>query len=146
MPKLAISELIKQLSTDVAIAQERFCRDASYLTLPFIHSYPKNSCEIASTLFALALQHKYPMALIEVVEGYNSLKSQWHFWIEIDTVVVDITAHQFHDFETPLICMSPSPFVPEFPKSSCVSPKMAAARFPQITASTFESLAERLLS
>jgi hypothetical protein len=84
-------------------------------SIPFIHSFPKNCCEVVSFFFAQAMAHKYQESDIFIVHGYNKTKSVSHFWVVLDDIVLDLTAHQFHKINSPIICHHKNPLESRFP-------------------------------
>jgi len=100
--------------------------------LPFVHSYPKGSCEIVSALLAVALQQKYQEAMVQVAMGYNHQLNKWHFWVEVGETVVDATAHQFPEYRGPLVTPRPSALEREYPDVERITPLAAIERFPKI--------------
>lgn len=92
---------------------------------PFIHSFPKSCCELISVHLGLMLKKANPHQEVHVVKAYNSSSSQWHFWVELDSLVLDLTAHQFGQHSGPLVCAKPNPLELSFPDVERISPEEA---------------------
>jgi hypothetical protein len=103
-----------QLNTDVERAIEFFTQDEIALKLPFMHSFPRNCCEVVSALLAECIRTKYQGAVVHRIQGTNPSNNEHHFWIEINDQVLDPTAHQFDSFSAPIICSTPSPLSAKF--------------------------------
>lgn len=102
-----------------------FTRPKQVNRLPYVHSFPWNSCELVSAFLASAITAKYPDFNICVARAYSPLQNEWHFWIELNNVVLDPTAHQFPGFHGPLVCARPSPLESRFTDVERVSPEAA---------------------
>lgn len=123
-----MNALLIALQADAAIVEEFFTREVQVERLPFVHSFPKNCCELVSAFFAAASVEKYPRSCIEVVSAFDSKCNEWHCWVEIDGVVVDATAHQFPEYQCPLVCVKPSPLESRFSDIERFSPQAALGR------------------
>lgn len=97
--------------------------------LPLLRSFPKNSCEAASAVLGLVLRQKYASATVHVAKGYNVVGGHWHFWVEVDEHVVDVTAHQFECYEGPIVTVCPSPLEGEFADVERLRPTEAMQEF-----------------
>jgi hypothetical protein len=120
------------LSAQAGSAAAFFMQERSRDRLPFVHSFPANSCEITSYLLAVVLAEKYGDSVVKLVAGYNRARNEWHFWIELEGVVVDITAAQFPGFFGELVCQRPSPFEKIYTEIERQSPGLACDRFPAV--------------
>jgi len=100
-----ISDIESHLKTPVSI----FENDADVREMPFMWQFPKNCCERIAALLCETLKRKYPDAQVVYVTGENPKTGEMHFWVEINDIVVDATAHQFNEIENPLVCYKPSP-------------------------------------
>lgn len=116
------------LQSDATIAKAFFAREEQVERLPCVHCFPKNSCEVVSAIFSVAVAAKYPQSHVEVAMAYSPPRNEWHFWAEIDGVVVDVTAHQFPEHLGPLVCPRPSPFELEFSDIERLPPQTALGR------------------
>lgn len=72
-------------------------------------SFPKNYCEDASIVLNRLLNENniFDFNLIKGIGENNEM----HFWLESDTHVVDLTAHQFDGFDTPLILIKKTDYL-----------------------------------
>lgn len=77
--------------------------DSESKRIPFIHGFPTNSCEVISYLFAMIAKEVSPERSIEIVSGSIALDK--HFWVTIDGLVYDLTAHQFTNVDYPKLGM-----------------------------------------
>lgn len=108
--------------TKFAIAADQtFTACRNELDSRLVHSYPKNCCELISVHLGLALETVNPGSNVEVVRAYNHNANKWHYWVEMDGVVFDLTAHQFDEYRQPLVCAKPSPFESRFPDIERIS-------------------------
>ena len=87
--------MILQIQDDLKKALCFFMQDDSFKELPFARNFPKNSCEIASAILFLALSDKYSSVQCTRVKGIDPNTSAIHFWVEVECLVLDPTAHQF---------------------------------------------------
>jgi hypothetical protein len=101
------------LEHDAERVLEFFIHDELASQLPFMHSFPKNSCEVVSALLAEVLAAKYPDAEVVRICATTADGREQHFWVEVGNKVVDPTSRQF-DTEMPLVCDCPSPLVRMF--------------------------------
>ncbi|MEM5477139.1 hypothetical protein [Pacificibacter sp. AS14] len=124
--------------TEIALAAGRAlsanCKD---INSPFIHGYPWNCCELVAVHLGSVLRNANPHKEVQIVRAYNSSTDGLHYWVEMDNLVLDLTAHQFDEFWEPLVCKKPSPLENRFPDIERISSSDAAcdARFeinPQI--------------
>ncbi len=106
------------LQSDLGRALVFFSTDAVAKELPFAHSFPKNCCERSAALLTVALANKYCEAKVLYVKGRNPRSGKMHFWVEVESIVLDVTAHQFDGFDGPLICPSPSPLEATFAREA----------------------------
>lgn len=65
------------------------------LDLPFINNFPFSCCEISSLILGKIINEICKNKDILLVEGYDRENDEYHFWLEVDSVVVDITSNQF---------------------------------------------------
>lgn len=112
--KLSIRELTPYLETAISIFQS----DPELTEMPFMSSFPSNSCERAAALMCVSLKEKYPNSKILYITGLERKTGEMHFWLEIDNIVIDPTAHQFPEVSAPLICYKPSPLENIFTRES----------------------------
>lgn len=137
----------QSLKADLAAAIAFFKTDAEAKTLPFIRSdFPRDACETTSTLLAAALADKYPQSEVVLVHG-RSARSADHLWVEVDDHVVDVTAHQFPAFKSPLVCPTPSPLAQEYSdidRQTVTVALRARERFFQISTTQRDVLIARL--
>lgn len=110
---------------------------ASDSNLPFVFFYPKNCCEVASAFVGVALTRFLPQHPIQVAKAYSYAKNEWHFWVEAGDQVIDITAHQFDEYEDIVVCEKPSPLEQAFPDieyASAVEVLQGLSRIPSVYA------------
>lgn len=110
-----MKNLVKALESDLAVTVEFFTHDEYAKQLPFMHSFPKNGCEVVSALLAHALAKKYKDEEVIRMHGTDPATSQNHFWVEVGDQVLEPTGHQFEGIEVPFVCAAPSPLVVKFP-------------------------------
>ena len=91
------------------------------LDAPFVRSYPENCCELVSIHLGLTLQAANSESEVEIVRAYNRDNDEWHYWVEMNNLVFDLTAHQFEGYKKPLVCAEPSPFEIRFPDMERIS-------------------------
>lgn len=107
-----------KLQEHLKISVEFFTKDPDALEMPFMHSFPQNACERSAALLCVALRTKYPESKVYYVKGRNQKNSAMHFWVEVDRLVIDPTAHQFPEHSGPLLCTKPSPLEKTFIRES----------------------------
>jgi len=71
------------------------------LDLPFLHSFPKNCCEIASLVLGYVLKDAHPNMEIMVVKADRPGHGM-HFWLEAGGRIFDITADQVEEISSPV--------------------------------------------
>jgi len=79
-----------------------FEREKENIGLPFFYSFPKNSCESAACFLALLVRKKFPDMQVEVIHGCNREEDGNHYWLEVDSLVYDITGDQFEEISEPV--------------------------------------------
>jgi hypothetical protein len=104
---------------------------------PFLHSYPRNCCEFVSVHLGLVLENANPGKDVQIVRAYNRGTDEWHYWVEMESLVFDLTAHQFEAYRGPIVCAKPNPLEIRFPDIERISTSKArlSAKFetnPQI--------------
>ncbi|EGQ7769571.1 hypothetical protein MA612_004549 [Vibrio parahaemolyticus] len=84
--------------------------------LPFYKYFPKNCCEHTSVFLGFYISLIFPELEIEIIRGRNeSIHGlQYHFWLEIDGSVVDLTVDQFKGYDAPIYCENAHPLAAEF--------------------------------
>lgn len=120
---------VADLHRDAAQAAASLERIGREHDLPLLRSFPKNSCEAASAVLGMVLREKYASATVHVARGYNIVRGHWHFWVEVDDHVVDVTAHQLETYEGPLVTVCPSPLESEFAEVERLRPAEAMQEF-----------------
>lgn len=65
------------------------------IELPFIHKFPRDCCEITTLLLALSISKYKTNNPYLIAKGYNQTNDSWHYWLESDNKIIDITADQF---------------------------------------------------
>ena len=101
--------------------------------LPYVHSFPKSSCELVSAFLAVAIEDKYNGSLVRVAKAYCRANNEWHFWIEVGDLVLDATAHQFTAYQHPLVCPRPNPLEVRYPDIERLTPKAALENLDSLT-------------
>ncbi len=66
--------------------------DSESKRIPFIHSFPKNSCEYTSYFLAKIYKENFGCKSL-VVNG--TCGGEEHYWVEVDDKIYDITIGQF---------------------------------------------------
>jgi hypothetical protein len=102
------------LGIDVERSVEFFTLDELACQLPFMHSFPKNCCEVVSALLAAVLAAKYSDAEVARICATTADGGEQHFWVEVANKVVDPTSGQFDTVGIPLVCDAPSPLAAKF--------------------------------
>ncbi len=74
---------------------------------------PSNACEVTSIHLASVLAEEFSNSVVQIACGSNE-KEEVHFWVEVDDIVLDLTAYQFKRFEAPIVCNLPSPLELDF--------------------------------
>lgn len=110
---------------DAAAAVERLEACCGNISAPFIYKFPESCCELISVHLGLTLKKANPHQKVQVVKAYNRSSNKWHFWVEVDNLVLDLTAHQFGQYSGPLVCPKPSPLESSFPDIERISPREA---------------------
>ncbi len=80
---------------------------------PRSYFYPEGCCESVSLIFNFLMKAEYPSAKARVVRGTNT-KHEHHFWLEIEGLIFDLTAHQFENIEAPILGEKSSPLTREY--------------------------------
>lgn len=76
-------------------AEQYLMSQRATLDLPFIHNFPFSCCEISSLILGKIINDAFNNKDILLVKGYDRENDEYHFWLEVDSVVVDITSSQF---------------------------------------------------
>jgi len=79
--------------------------------LPF-KSFPKNCCEHCSVLFGYYLNLIMPGSTVEIIRGVDdsSYDLAYHFWLEVDGRIYDLTLDQFDECSLPVYGGKVHPF------------------------------------
>lgn len=85
------------------------------LQYPFSSCFPGNSCESVSRMLAALTSERYPGAVLRILQGSHPGKNEHHFWVEIDGLIYDLTAHQFPG-HSPILGAPGTPLVVLFPQ------------------------------
>lgn len=94
-------------------------------SIPFISTYPVNSCESTSAMLAAILQKLDHQLDVLVVKGTQASGYGMHFWVEANGCVLDPTAHQFPEYNAPIFAMHPSPLEKVFSHTELFTPEQA---------------------
>ena len=144
-----MKQRVEALESDLAVTVEFFTHDDYAKQLPFMHSFPKNCCEVVSALLARALANKYKDADVVRMHG-TDVKGGKHFWVEVGDQVLEPTGHQFEGIESPFVCAAPNPLVARFPQVERESTEQACNALgslnikPETQAKILERLAAKL--
>jgi hypothetical protein len=136
---------LASLFGDAIQAEAFFCGEEQVNRLPYVHSFPKSSCELASAFLAVAIEDKYYDSLIRVAKAYCRSNNEWHFWIEVGDLVLDATAHQFTEYKNPLVCLRPSPLEARFTDIERLAPKAALSNLNALSEILKESVVTTLV-
>jgi hypothetical protein len=141
-----MKQRIEALKSDLEVTVEFFTHDDCAKQLPFMHSFPKNCCEVVSALLACALANKYMDAEVVRMRGSDPVKGEEHFWVEVGDQVVEPTGHQFEGTISPFVCAAPNPLVARFSQVERESTEQAlnALSSLNIKAETQSRILERL--
>lgn len=93
--------------------------------IPFISTYPVNSCESTSAMLAAILQKLDHELHVFVVKGTQASGYGMHFWVEANGYVLDPTAHQFPEYIAPIFAIRPSPLEKMFSDTEIFTPRQA---------------------
>lgn len=107
---------LESLKVDLDIASNFFVQNPDTKEMPFMHSFPKNACERSAALLMVVLKKKYKNSQVALVRGRSRATGEMHFWLEIDNLVMDPTAHQFPEYSAPFVSSKPSPLEKQFPR------------------------------
>lgn len=117
--------LIDNIRECAAEANKLLLAQSSSIDAPFLYSYPYSCCDIISTHLSFILKYKYD---VRIAKAYNKNNDEWHYWLEMEGLVLDLTAHQFPQYNAPLICLIPSPLERQFKDVERVLPCDAEAK------------------
>lgn len=106
--------MIEVVSKDAVKSRSAFSKLKNEFNLPYLHGFPHNCCEIVSHLFAELIYDKYPESEIRIVEAWNHIKSECHFWITVDGYVYDLTSDQFQSCNGPILGVKENPLIAQF--------------------------------
>lgn len=81
-----------------------------------IQYFPKDYCEEVSSILLSILEDE-GYSEFKMKKGSNKKKNAHHFWLESDTYIIDLTAHQFNGIDQPFILISKKdyPLFEKFP-------------------------------
>lgn len=69
-----------------------------------IQIFPKNYCEeVSSILLSILEDEGYTQ--FKMIKGSNK-KNEHHFWLESETHIIDLTAHQFKEINQPFLLIT----------------------------------------
>ncbi|MGZ5600882.1 MAG: hypothetical protein ACXWFX_09830, partial [Methylobacter sp.] len=86
------------------IIRSNYEKQREELGIPFFQEFPENCCEGASFFFGHIAQDMFPNETIEIVKGYRfyDKRDEYHYWVEINDVIFDLTADQFNNVDSPI--------------------------------------------
>jgi hypothetical protein len=107
--------LLVELIENFCSALEVELNKAEYLA-PELISFPSGSCEIISQMLALYLQHQSIKNTVYTKNQTNVLEiGSIHYWVVVNSsIIIDLTAHQFEEFEGDCILPIKSEFHAQF--------------------------------
>ena len=77
-----------------SVDSNKWGRDGAFRKFPY---FPQNCCVITSHLLARYLiRYCEVNRAVSIVHGAHP-KDGWHFWVEVDDLVIDITSDQFDE-------------------------------------------------
>nr|WP_217516154.1 hypothetical protein [Vibrio metschnikovii] len=140
---ILLIELVKKFWT----AFEEELNSSDYLDSELC-SFPNGSCEITSQMLALYLKSSGINNVVYTRNKTNQLEiGSIHYWVVVeDRIIIDLTAHQFKEFEGSAICDVDSEFHRLFKQLRVNSPELESLERPSSRANTqfFERLMSRL--
>lgn len=75
----SMTPTISDYRSDLSIVVEFFCTDESVKELPFMHSFPRNCCEVVSAILAGVFVSRYNELGVECACGQDLQKMSKHF-------------------------------------------------------------------
>lgn len=116
-------------ASNIAMNTNRyFIENKSNIQLAFIWQFPRNCCEISSLVLGMLLSIEFPDKYIFFIQGSSEIRTEHHFWVEIDDEVFDITANQFDEIEKPIYGGQAHPVInKKFPRTNKTSISTAVA-------------------
>lgn len=106
-----LMDLLRKRATE---ADKRLTEQRHRIDAPFLHRHPFGCCEIISIHWGLTLQTEFPELSIRIAQAYNRDNNEWHYWLELENIALDLTAHQFEQYDAPLVDKIPSPLEGRF--------------------------------
>jgi len=85
-----------------------------------LSDFPYGSCEATSQMLALYLESE---GIKDVVYTRNQFESSIHYWVVVNDLIIDLTAHQFSEVDEDFIVASESPFHSKFELLETHSPR-----------------------
>jgi len=119
---MLLFELVKKFCDALLVELE----SAEYLESELC-SFPGGSCEITSQMLALYLESEGIENVVYTRNETDVLEvGSVHYWVVVDNIIVDLTAHQFTEFEGDCILPIESPFHAQFKQLATSSPSIAS--------------------
>lgn len=93
----------ENINTLAEIIRLIYEQDHKSLDIPFFKHFPENCCEGASFFFGYIAQEMFPDKTIEIIKGrrVRSGHIEYHYWIECQNQIFDLTADQFKNINAP---------------------------------------------
>lgn len=90
-------ENVIRLSQNIREILEKNHKKLDSMGFPFFFDFPKNCCQGASLLLGLEAQKHFLNSHINIVLGSTrkAEERQYHYWVEIDNKIYDLTIDQF---------------------------------------------------
>lgn len=103
--------MYEQIKRECLLFREAVEKNKDCIGIEWFKDFPRGCCQDVSLILALYL-HKKGFGIAEVVSGWRGNKS--HAWLELDDMIIDITADQFDDVNERVLVTTNSKFHEEF--------------------------------
>lgn len=77
------------------------CFENHLPSVPAIQIFPYNYCEEVSSILLMILENEEVLNF-KMMQGTNK-EGDKHYWLESETHIIDLTAHQFDDINEPFL-------------------------------------------
>lgn len=77
--------------------------------LSIFNYFPRGCCEHSSVLFGYYIDLYFPQLGVEIIRGKDIENGGYHFWLEINGKVFDLTIDQFEEADTPVYGLEQHP-------------------------------------
>ncbi|WP_023639685.1 hypothetical protein [Dickeya zeae] len=92
-----MDELATNLAKDL---RSVLSNNSDYLAdagVPFFGAFPVNCCQGSSVFLGMLLSHFQHYNSIKVIHGSTRNRIYYHFWVEVNSKIYDLTIDQFHE-------------------------------------------------